>query len=109
MCVCLCVYVCETFIRIPTMKKHHKEVCLTCLQETICDMQPNPGHKILIRHFLSASKRQEFVEMKKQVIGVRSSQETGAQSAISTILQKGVTVQYSENVKASNSTGTLTG
>lgn len=58
-CVSVCVYVCETFIRIPTMKKHHKEVCLTCLQETIGDMQPNPGHKILIRHFLSASKRQE--------------------------------------------------
>lgn len=88
---------------------------LNTLQETICDMQPNPGHKILIRHFLSASKRQEFVEfmgamfshwtrckMKKWVIGVQSSQKTGAQSAVSTILQKGVTVQYSENEKASN-------
>lgn len=40
--------------------------------------------------------------MKKQVIGVQSSQKTGAQTAISTILQKGVTVQYSENGKASN-------
>lgn len=61
-CTLTCGCVWETFIRISTMIKHHKEVCLTCLQETICDMQPNPGHKILIRHFLSASKRQEFVE-----------------------------------------------
>lgn len=41
-------------------------------------------------------------KMKKRVIGVQSSQKTGAQSAVSTILQKGVTVQYSENEKASN-------
>jgi len=40
--------------------------------------------------------------MEQRVIGVRSSQKTGAQSAVSTVRQKGVTVQYSGNEKASN-------
>lgn len=57
------------------------------------------GHQVLAPAVL---------QMKKQV-SVQSSQKTGAQSAISTILQKGVTVQYSENAKASNSTGTFKG